>query len=466
MTPPPTGGSAADRYCAIAVSPNTPRAAARGRFWRRGAASLGRTLERMQGAGWAFADQCVVSAANFITVYLFARHLGATEFGVFMLAHAGLLLLTSVQNALLIQPHNVLAAGLPTPEYRRFTGALVLAQAIACLAICVALGVAGLLVARHSPAAGRIVVVLAVAAMPWLAQEFVRRVLYTRGETRAAAINDLVSYGLQLAGAAAVVFLLADRASPEAALAVLGGSSLIAVLLGVWQLRDHVRWERGDTGPLTRAWLETWRFGKWLTAQNALVWIGLEGGTWIVGLLLGAAQVGVLRAATHLVNVMNPLCQATYSYLPSRASLAYRTGGAAGLARFLRRTQWLLLAAILPFVVTLVGFPTWVLEIAYGGKYDGAQMPLLLALAALAQCVMFMKFPYDLGVLAFRQTRSLFFVYLLPVAVLFSVGIGLIVFLGVVGVPLSILVSNVALLIATRIAYLRHLKRREAGAAD
>ena len=79
---------------------------------------------RFRPAAWALADQCVVSAANFLTVFIFARYLSATAFGEFAVAQTALLLLTSLQGALLAQPHNVLGAGLPDARYQRFTAAL------------------------------------------------------------------------------------------------------------------------------------------------------------------------------------------------------------------------------------------------------------------------------------------------------------------------------------------------------
>jgi hypothetical protein len=130
---------------------------------------LVKVLRKLPGTGWALLDQCVVSAANFLTIYLFARYLGTSEFGIFALAHTGLLLLTSMQNALLVQPHNVLGAGLPQAEYRRFTSALLLAQVIFCVAVCVALGAAGLLVSGlGSSRAGSVLIALAVSAAPWM----------------------------------------------------------------------------------------------------------------------------------------------------------------------------------------------------------------------------------------------------------------------------------------------------------
>jgi O-antigen/teichoic acid export membrane protein len=425
----------------------------------RAAAAARRRLGRLQGAGWALADQCIVSAANFLTIYLFARHLEASAFGAFMLSYTGLLLLTNLQNALLIQPHNVLGATLATPEYQRFTGALALAQVALCAAAGVTLAVAGWIVMRlHSPAAGMALLALAAAVAPWMGQEFVRRVLYTRGESRAAALNDGVSYGLQLGGAFSLAMAWPGRASPETALLVLGGSSFAGVLLGFWQLRNHARIRgAGGVAQIRRTWREAWRFGRWLLAQNAVVWFGAQGHSWVVGLLLGAEQVGLYRAATHLVNVMNPLLQTSFSYLPSRGSAVFQGGGTAGLARWVKSMRRVLFLAPLPFCVVLVGFPQWALRLAYGERYAGTDLALILALSTIGVCLTFAKFPFDIGLLALRATRSIFHVYLIPVALLLTSGVALIHFFGILGVPLSALVINAALLAATWIAYRRQL---------
>lgn len=428
-----------------------------------------RALRKLKSIGWALADQCIVSTVNFLTIYLLARYLETSIFGAFMLAHTGLLLLTNLQNALLIQPHNVLGAALAAPEYQRFTGALVLAQAAMCTVAFAMLAAIGGLAARHdAPIAGGVLIALAIAAAPWMGQEFIRRILYTRRETRAATINDAASYGLQLCGIFFLVVYWPDRATPEAALLVLGGSSLAGILIGLWQLRDHVRFGGpGSFALIGRAWRKTWRFGKWLIAQNAVVWFGAQGHSWIVGIMLGAEQVGLYRAATHLVNVMNPLLQTSFNYLPSRGSIAYQSGGAAGLSIWVRRTLRVLLLAPLPFCVVMVGFPQWALHLAYGERYAGTDMALILALATIAVCITFMKFPFDVGLLALRSTRSIFYIYLIPVMLLLSAGVSLIHFLGILGVPLSAMLINTALMAATWFAYRRQLARaREAEKSD
>lgn len=423
-------------------------------------------LEKLKRAGWALADQCIVSAANFLTIYLYARHMGTSGFGAFMLAYTGLLLLTSMQNALVIQPHNVLGAGLPRQEYQRFTGALVLMQTITCAATATAIGAVGWLLASVHPEAGAILVALAVVTVPWMGQEFVRRVLYTRSESRAAALNDAVSYGLQLAGAAVLSIYWADRASPQAALLVLGGASVAGVVMGLWQLRGHVQFRNVPAGSFARTWREVWGFGRWLTAQNMVTWLGSHGHSWIVGLLLGAEQVGIYRAVTHLINVMNPLRQAAYSYLPSLGSLAYRAGAAAGLSRWVTKVSLAIMVALAPFYFLFVGFPGWVLEVAYGERYAGADLALILALATVAQCITFSKFPFDIGLLALRATKWIFYVHLIPVALLLTSGVALIHFLGILGVPLSGIVINAALLAATWRVYAYLMKRRSISAVN
>jgi len=266
---------------------------------------------------------------------------------------------------------------------------------------------------------------------------------------------EIVTVPLLLSGS------MAAWVTPASALSVLGLSSAVGVLFGAWQLRGHLAFDRPGAGGYQRVWSEAWHFGKWLTGQNGLAWFGAQGHSWIVGLMLGIEQVGIYRAATHLANLMNPLLQACVCYLPSRGSLAYTAGGAAGLSQWVSRTFRQIALASLPFLVLLVGFPGPLLEFAYGGRFAGADLALILALATIAQCIGFSKYPFDLGLLALRSPKSIFFAYLIPVILLLTVGTSLIWTLGIVGVPLSVMVINTALLIATWRAYRTRLRQEK-----
>jgi PST family polysaccharide transporter len=303
---------------------------------------------------------------------------------------------------------------------------------------------------------------LSFAALPWMGQELVRRVLYTRGESRAAFVNDALTYGLQVAGAVLLVQVLGEDARADTALAVLGGSSLAGAVAGAWQLRGHLALRGLDRPSLHASLREIWDFGKWLSAQNVLAWLGAQGHAWIIAAMLGAEQLGVYRAVTHLVNVLNPIRQAAFVYLPARGSLAYREGGRAGLASWVRKTFVLLTLGPLPLCLALAAFPGPLLALAYGDKFADANLSLVLSLAVVAQFLTFVKYPFDIGILALGSPRSIFRLYLLPVLLLFSAGVALVHFLGILGVPVSGMLINGILMGATMAVYYR-LERGGAG---
>jgi O-antigen/teichoic acid export membrane protein len=291
----------------------------------------------------------------------------------------------------------------------------------------------------------------------------VRRVLFTRGETKAVFVNDVLTYGLQVAGAVGVVLYFSDAPPPESALAALGASSLVGALVGTFQIRHHFALRELDRAAFREALGEVWQFGKWLGGQNMLAWVGAQGQSWIVAVLLGAEQVGVLRVATHLVNLLNPIRQAVFSYLPSRGSYTYHRGGTPALSRWVRQKFWLLSLGLLPLCAVLVAFPTPLLSMVYGERYASAEAALILSLCAAGQLLTFIKFPYDVGILALGAPRLIFYLSVLPVVLLVTLGVALVHWMGLMGVPVFGILVNAALLAATIVVYLRLLHGGDAG---
>jgi O-antigen/teichoic acid export membrane protein len=418
--------------------------------------------DRLRPAGWSIFDQCCVSAMNFVSSWMLARSFPTAQFGAFALAYTGLMLVTGLQNAVIAQPHNVLAASWKDQRYARFTTRLWGAQLLISLAGAALLTLAAAL-AHYVVRTDRfdIVFLLALVMVPWMAQEYVRRVLYTRAAARDAAINDLLCFGGQLAG---VVFLVkssfAGAHTAKAALIVIGIASLLASIVGLVRLgrRGELDWHWGGIAGVMGAWREAWGFGRWLLAQNVVTWFGVNGNIWVVGALLGTHSVGVYRAVIHPVNTINPLRQAAYAFLPSRAALALQSGGEEGLRRWVRVLFPVLLLPLLPLAVILIGAPHWVLTLFFGERYSGPGLPALLAIAALAQFVAFARFPMDVALLAARATKVLFLISLLPVLLLLVVGVPLISNLGVFGVAISSLVITVSLFVVTAMVYRRWLR--------
>lgn len=386
---------------------------------------------------WALFDQGTVSLSNFLTVFLLARIMPIEAFGAFTFFQALLLSLVSIQSSLVTEPHNVLAAKMDDPEYRVFTTALAGVQVVLSLALGLLLVALGLVLHLWlGGATSRLVAVLGIMLPAWLAQEFVRRVLYTRSLARAAFVNDFISYGCQL-GAVLWFAFSGIAPSAEAALAVLGASSLVAAAVGVVQIRDHLVFRTG-TGPERLAAVgRAWTFGKWLLANNAINWFGNYGYTWLLTFMLGLGAVAEYRAAYHLVNVLNPLRQAAYSYFPSLGARAFRTGHVAGLVRWRRRVYALFAVPVIVIAAGLIVFAHPLLSLAYGSKYAGMGLEWVVAVGALSYFVNFARFPNEVVVSALERTRALFASSVISFVLLLTLGVALIYLLGIKGAPIS-----------------------------
>ena len=189
---------------------------------------------RFKRGGWASFDQFLVGAANFITILVFARYLQPGAFVGFMLGYAGLVA------ALFLQPR----ADLDKSSFRRSASALVVLQAQRCIGISLGLTLAGCMaLAVGHEVAGGVVIALALAALPCLGQDLVRRVLHARLGIRAAVVSDGFTYGLQIFGAVVLVSAAAQWSTAGSALSVLGLSSAVGLVVGCWQLRRHMRVE-------------------------------------------------------------------------------------------------------------------------------------------------------------------------------------------------------------------------------
>lgn len=416
-------------------------------------------LRARSGAGLAIADQAVVSISNFATIYLLARTMPSGEFGFFVLAHTTVLLVTSLHNALLVEPQNVIGSRLDGVRYKTFLGTLTFAHLLWAMSALVL----GLLVAIAAWALGAtrtasISAMLGLTIVPWLAQEFIRRALYVRSKVTSALINDLVCYGLQLLAVVVLVSALGGGGPvTEQALAVLGLSSLVAAIVGTRQLRRAFGTSGWIVGAAERrqTWDEVWGLGKWLLGRNVVTWMGTNGHAWLVAALLGPGSLGVYRATIHLVNVINPLRQAAINYLPPRANRVYHSTGIRSLSRWVVRISAGIGLVLLPAVALFVIWPDWVISLAYGDKLSGEGLGSVLALAAAAQMLTFFKFPMDVAVVAMGGARQMFLISAIPVLLLLTAGVALIMKFGIVGVAMSSLVIAVTLLIATYALYKR-----------
>jgi O-antigen/teichoic acid export membrane protein len=422
-------------------------------------------------------DQVIVSGANFLTVIILARNFPAVAFGIFMVAQMVLALLTALQNTLVAQPHNILGAQRDGPDYRRLTAVLGLVQLVVSLVIASIVAFIGIFFEwRNSSENAHLMFALAITVPFWMGQEFVRRVLYTQNDVTSAAVNDTVSYGLQVAGVILVVAQFGGVAvTASNAMLALGGSSLIATVLGLWQLRNQLAPrvlaalpELRSLDRLCAALRETWELSKWLVAQQVVAWFGASGHGWILTALLGPASFGLYRAAYQIVNILNPFRQAAMNHLPSRAARVFAQSGFDGLVGWNRTaTLWL----SIPFSAAALIIACCAKPIAvffYGPNLQLPNLHAIVAMGALAYTLNFARTPLDYAVLIGGGGRLIFFRALWLMAFVCTAGVALIHGLGVVGALISELAAALFAAVLTLRIYtsLKHYERRSTAKSE
>ena len=223
---------------------------------------LRKILARIQDdRGIALLDQALISGGNFATGLIAALVLETWEFGLYVLAMAIAFETVALQNALMLQPLVINGAALSDRAFRSFLWANAPLQIAFITGSAVVVVVLTLL---WEPLRG-VAVPLTVVTAFWQAQEFCRRVLYTRAYMRSALLNSGVCYALTPISLSVMAWR-GDLAL-DAALWTVALTSVLGFLLGARQLR---RCATTDVGSVRTAVIESFRIGRWTAGAQVL----------------------------------------------------------------------------------------------------------------------------------------------------------------------------------------------------
>lgn len=407
-----------------------------------------KSVRSFNGPVWALVDQGWISLLNFATIVLLARHYADNAFGAFILAYTVLLVVTAMQHAGITQAHhNLFTRG--TAQHGRFlTGSVVVTQTILSGgATILVLITAGTLHVAGQAAEAELALALAVAMPFWLGQDMVRRLLYSEHRTGAAFLNDVVSYGGQLLGIVLIVGATASwTTQPGVPLLVLGVSSLLACLLGAWQLRHSMSFGHIGARRHTAIVRQISRFGSWMSAAELLKWAGRHGSTWLVTLVGGVSLLGPFRAVLHLVNILNPLKLAAFAYLPTHAASIHERHGDAVLRRWLLHRMALV---GVPYVLLASGvlvFGNELISVFYGERFSDVPAMTILALGVGSHAVHFARSLVQMGLVAQQRTRLVLSESVLSILIMGTIGLALLTAWSLPGVLVGEMITAALLL--------------------
>lgn len=371
---------------------------ARGLTWwrqlRRG------EVPRVPIGTFALADQALISGFNFVFTVLLARAFSAATFGTFAVGYVTLLLVNSLQAALVTQPHNVIGPSLTTDEYRAYTSSVLVEQLLLSATLGVLVLGAGLILSRLALISLAFAAALALAVVAWQAQELLRRVMYTESRFAAALLNDLVSYGGQLA-LVAVLWRL-QLLSPATVMLGIAASSTAAAVVGSAQVSGSLlrrfRW--------LAAFHENWSLGKWQVGEQIGYWIASQSYIYLAALLSGREAAGAMRAVLVLLGPLNVIIAYLGTTLPIRLATASHQSGGESLERQLRDSVVWTAPLVLAYCVMVSLFAARLLGSVLGTEYRSAVA--LVPLFALYYAATYGTVVFSSALRSMRRTREIF----------------------------------------------------------
>lgn len=380
-------------------------------------------------------DQGVISLSNFLATIILARNVDPTQLGVYGVGFVTLRLIRSIQEGLIVQPMNVFGAGMEEEEFKHYaTSTSIFQIGLAFLSATVVAVCGWVLTEMGNDTAGPTLFALWLPFLWWQLQEYLRRMLYTRGLVFKAVVNSVIANGVRLG---IMIYLVGQGTlTGISGLEAIAWGSFVALFPSFWFTRHF--WSR-QLENLRVTWRRNWAFGRWLLGSTLTNWVAVEFYPILTAGLISFAAAGAYRALQNLVAPIHLLLRAVDTFLTPRAANLYGKNGQAALTRTLRSVYLALGIPILGILIAAMLFGEEVLFLIYGDVY--LEYSNGVVLMALFYALMFAYWPLQSIFKAAQLSRPIFIANVLAIISMFTIGIWAIINWGVYGTILGQVVN-------------------------
>jgi len=352
-----------------------------------------------------FVDQGVVSAGNFLTGALLARHLSETEYGSYGVILETLLFLNGLQSALVVYPLTVRGASGKSGKAAGYaTSALLFTLALLpLLGSSMAVG-AVIGAGAKGPSASIAIGISAVAAMLlWQIQETFRRTLLADFRSGACIPGDAISYIGQLA---AIWWLWKiGHLTLATTLISIGGTSAAAAIVQAMQIGlEPVTWSK-----LKACAADFWSLGRWTALTNSFGLVTGVGYFWTLRVFQGLIATAMFTIVALPLKLANPVILALGSLLVPAVSRSFHSGGLPAARRTALRYAGLGSIVLLPYFLLLVLIPTLPLALIFGRHSPYLSYAPLLRLYTINMIVYYGEFCLSSWLAGLGESRANFF---------------------------------------------------------
>jgi O-antigen/teichoic acid export membrane protein len=338
---------------------------------------------------------------------------------------------------------NVFGASMDLDEFRPYATSTSLFQIGLALVSALAVAVCGwILTDLGNDTAGPTLFALWFSFLFWQLQEYMRRMLYTRGMVLHALVNSIISNAVRFA---LMIYLVSQgRLSGIAGLDAIAWGALVVMLPGIWFTRHF--WTRKIID-LRDTWTRNWIFGRWILGGTLTNWVAVEFYPILAAGLISFAAAGAYRALQNLVAPVHLLLRAIDTFLTPRAAKLYAKSGTSALTRTLRSIYLAMGIPVIGLLIVAIIFSEQFLQLVYGNTYAAYKDGVVLM--ALFYALLFAYWPLQSIFKAAQQSRPIFMANILAIISMFTIGVLAIrnwgVYGTIAGQALNALVINIVL---------------------
>lgn len=410
----------------------------------------------------ALVDQAVVSGVNFATGILIARALNdQVAFGYYGLIFAAMLFVNGIQNSLIMAPLMVFAQRREGEERKRYIKSLWMIQLLICVAAAIvtaAVMVAG--AAWWSDLYDRTgVLPMVLVFVTYLGQEFIRRVLFATRDSVGGLIADCISYLLQLGAIIAMIAL--GNGSLAGVLWAMALTSLASCVYGTWRARL-------DVGGIKRSemvatWKEHWDYGRWLMNGSIAQWGSTNLYQYIVAFFLSPAATGLLNAGRNLLAFSHFFLLGLENFVPSTMTRRLMKGGLDDMLRWSNVFRLILGGVMAVYCLAVSFFAVPILSALFGSSY--AEANVVVPLIAVVYFAMAANRPSLYGLRVLDAPKWTFYGHMTSAIATVIVSVPLVMWWGIYGAGIGMLLSQLLTLIVMNIGYRKVLREYRAKMA-
>jgi O-antigen/teichoic acid export membrane protein len=397
---------------------------------------------------FAFADQGLFSATNFVLTILYAAWLPIDDFGRYVVIWTAALFIEAIQTSLVIDSLPAIASRYSRRNRQRIDIAAMWVVVAFSFASSVILIGTAVVLADILPRYAEPLLVLALINPLQRLYLFFRRLCYIRDRQSAAAVAALAYCLGSFAGVLALVYFQAISVGSVLAVSGLGSAAAIVAILatGVGRLSRSRR--------LNVTWLavQIWSSSRWLTPAAVISWLLAWGIFPIVAAISGPAPAGIIRA---LQNLLTPIVQfnaaLNLAILPRVADKVIQHGESYA-RRFAIRGTTVFAAIALAYCALIMATAHIILPAIYKKPEIADSAFLLWPLATAIVCES-ARIASSMSLLATRRTRVVFLARLVSLTAFICTSVVLGYFMGYIGVmwanALAIAAGTIVIVSAT-----------------